>query len=365
MDRLFQFFRGKKIFITGHTGFKGTWLCIWLRMMGARICGFSLAPPTPLNFYTLSGIANDISSIEADIRDFEALHKAITKFQPDIVIHLAAQALVRRSYADPVETYSTNIMGTVNLLESIRRIKNIKAVINVTSDKCYEDKKLSRGYKETDQMGGFDPYSSSKGCSELITSAYSRSFFSAKSSNLDIGTYIASARAGNVIGGGDFAQDRLIPDMVKAFLNKKTVNIRHPEAIRPWQHVIEPLFGYLLLSWKLYEHGAEFSGPWNFGPDNAGLKNVGYLADKFAALWKDGAGWVQEDPACHPHESHVLELDPSKARALLAWQTRWDIDQILIHTAEWYKCYRDTPQKLMDLSELQIRTYERLINEVF
>lgn len=360
IDDLYKFYRSKKIFITGHTGFKGTWICIWLKLMGAKVCGFSLEPPTALNFYELSRINHEIDSIRGDIRDLASLQKAIAGFQPDIVIHMAAQALVRKSYENPVETYSTNIMGTVNLLESVRLEKNVKAVINVTSDKCYEDKNALRGYKETDLMGGFDPYSSSKGCSELITWAYARSFFSCHSPGIDLQTNVATARAGNVIGGGDFAKDRLIPDMVKAFLSRNVVDIRNPNAIRPWQHVIEPIFGYLLLAWKLCEHGAECSGPWNFGPDAQGLKNVGYLADKFTAMWGEDAKWIH-DQADHPHESPLLGLDASKAKALLGWQTLWDIDQTLTHTADWYKCFRDDTENLTTLTKAQINAYERQI----
>ena len=364
MERLYKFYHSKKVFVTGHTGFKGTWLSLWLRRMGAEICGFSLLPSTPLSFYNLSNIALGITSIPGDIRDFKSLQTAIAEFKPDIVFHLAAQALVKKSYADPIETYSTNIMGTANLLESVRQTKNIRAVVNVTSDKCYEDKHCLRGYKETDPMGGFDPYSSSKGCAELITAAYLRSFFSPKRSGSDLSPAVASARAGNVIGGGDFAQDRLIPDMVKAFLSETQVNIRNPNAVRPWQHVLEPLLGYLLLAWKLYEHGAKYSGPWNFGPDTKSHKNVGYLADRFSVMWGQGAGWTH-DQACHPHESPLLQLDASKAKALLGWQTRWDLEKTLKHTVDWYKCFKEEPKKLVALSNSQIKAYESRINEIF
>ncbi len=358
MNHLYKFYRSKKIFITGHTGFKGTWLTLWLKLMGARVCGFSLAPPTSLNFYDLSGLEKKITSITGDVREPAALKKAVFEFNPDIVIHMAAQALVRQSYADPFETYSTNIMGTVNILEAVRLEKTVRAIVNVTSDKCYENKNYLRGYKETDPMGGFDPYSSSKGCSELITSAYSRSFFSTKASDQDFVTAVASARAGNVIGGGDFAKDRLIPDMVKAFLKKDIVHIRNPHAVRPWQHVLEPLMGYLLLAKKLYKQGDQFSGPWNFGPDAKGLSNVGDLADKFAAIWGGKAAW-RHDKKSHPHESALLELDPSKAKELLGWQTIWDTDKALEYTAAWYKCFKQNPEKIAALSEEQIRAYEK------
>ena len=331
---------------------------MWLNMMEAEVRGFSLEPPTTVNFYELLKIAQKIDSIHGDVTDFTALQKSIFEFQPDIVIHMAAKALVRQSYTSPVETYSTNIMGTVNLLESVRQVKSVKAVINVTSDKCYENKNCLRRYKENDPMGGFDPYSSSKGCSELITSAYTRSFFQEDSSVSGTRAVIASARAGNVIGGGDFATDRLIPDMVKAFLNRYLVDIRQPDAIRPWQHVLEPLFGYLLLARKLYEHGKQFAGPWNFGPDEKGLKNVGYLADKFTEMWGNNVGW-RHDQLDHPHESIFLGLDASKARELLGWYTIWDIDQALTYTADWYKCFRDGAANLPTLTKVQINDYEK------
>lgn len=364
IEQLYHFYKTKKVLITGHSGFKGTWLTLWLKLMGADVCGFSMEPPGPINFHDLSKIDGMISSVHGDIRELQSVQKVVAGFKPDIIIHMAAQSLVKKSYKNPVETYSTNIMGTVNLLESVRLEKGVKVVINVTSDKCYENQNWLRGYRESDPMGGFDPYSSSKGCSELITSAYMRSFFDPDSACSGCNTAIASARAGNVIGGGDFAEDRLIPDMVRAFLKDESVYIRNPKAIRPWQHVLEPLYGYLLLALKLFENSAGFSGPWNFGPQSGGVKDVGSVADKFVTLWGAGASWTH-DHKSHPHEASLLELDSSKADTLLGWRTRLNVDDALMLTADWYKCLRDKPEELMALSENQIKGYEKILNEIY
>ncbi|MBA3013157.1 MAG: CDP-glucose 4,6-dehydratase [Desulfobacula sp.] len=353
-----NFFKNKKVLITGHTGFKGTWLTIWLNAMGAKICGFSLAPPHTDNFFALSGIETAIFSITGDIRDFDALNKACQNFKPEIILHLAAQALVKQSYRDPVETYSTNIMGTVNLLEAVRLNPGIKAVINVTSDKCYENRNWLKGYTESDPMGGHDPYSSSKACSELVTSAYMRSFF-----NLDAEAFnpaIASARSGNIIGGGDFAENRLIPDMVRAFAKNKKVHIRYPNATRPWQYVLEPLLGYMMLALNLVDNGSQFNGAWNFGPKPEDTREVGYIVDKFSSFMDCHDMW-NLDPEKHPHEAGLLMLDSSKAHTLLGWHTRLSVDTAIEWTANWYKFFQKDPRRILAFSQNQITSYETLL----
>jgi len=361
ISQLHKFYKNKKVLVTGHNGFKGTWLTIWLKLMGAEICGLSVEPPSRPNFYELSEIKQNILSFHCDIRDLNSLKKIVTGCKPDIIIHMAAQSLVKESYNNPIETYSTNIMGTVNLLETVRSENNIRAVINVTSDKCYENHEWIWGYRECDPMGGFDPYSSSKGCSEIITSAYIRSFFNQDSANANRGTAVASARAGNVIGGGDFAADRLIPDMVRAFLKKEKVYLRNPQSTRPWQYVLEPLAGYLLLAMKLYEEGFKFSGGWNFGPEHSAVRNVGYVADKFASMWGNAAGWITDGSLDKFHEANFLRMDCSKARSLLGWQAKLGVDQALEWTVDWYKIFRDEPNQLLEFSEKQIMAYENLL----
>ena len=360
IKQICKFYKNKKVFITGHTGFKGTWLTIWLKSMGAIICGFSLAPQDTNIFFNSSGIEKSILSLYGDIRDFEAINKSIREFHPDIIIHMAAQALVRQSYKEPVETYSTNIMGTVNLLEAVRLNRKVKAVVNVTSDKCYENQNWLWGYRESDPMGGYDPYSSSKGCSELITSAYVRSFFSSDLKDEGFNTAIASARSGNVIGGGDFAENRLIPDMVRAFSRKQRIHIRYPHATRPWQHVLEPLAGYMLLAFELFEKGSRSNGPWNFGPKSEDTMEVGYMVDKFTSFMGDHKGW-SADPAKHPHEANLLKLDCSKAKTLLGWETKLNVDQAIEWTADWYKIFQEEPQKVLEVSKKQIKSYETLL----
>ena len=283
-----KFWKGKSVFITGHTGFKGSWLSIWLNRMGAHVSGYSLAPPTVPSNFELTGIGKDIVSVINDIRDYSLVEKAIKTNQPEIVFHMAAQPLVRRSYVDPVETYSTNVMGTVHLLEAIRKTDCVKAVINVTSDKCYENKEWIWGYRENDPMGGYDPYSSSKGCAELVSSAYLNSFFNPVAYGTH-GVALASVRAGNVIGGGDFGEDRLVPDIVRAFSISEPVNIRLPNSVRPWQHVLEPLSGYLMLAEKLYNEGGKYSGAWNFGPAEGCVKTVGWIVERIANYWGESA----------------------------------------------------------------------------
>ncbi|SCY87132.1 CDP-glucose 4,6-dehydratase [Desulfoluna spongiiphila] len=353
------FYNKRRVFVTGHTGFKGAWLCLWLKMLGAEVCGYSFDIPTNPSCFSLANVADGIVSINGDIRNYELLEKSIQDFKPDIVIHMAAQSLVRRSFENPVDTFSTNVMGTVHLLDVVRTIESVRAVVNVTSDKCYENQEWLWGYRENDPMGGYDPYSSSKGCSELVSSAYLRSFFNP-------GHYeqhrvaLASARAGNVIGGGDFAEDRLIPDVFRAFSNGDSVHIRSPHAIRPWQHVLEPLAGYLLLAQRLYIEGPRFIGGWNFGPHDESVLEVGQVVKQFAGCWGDDVQWTMDD-GNHPHEAALLKLDCSKARTLLGWTPCLNVNQALEWSAIWYKTFRDHSDELQVLSLDQIRQYEGLM----
>lgn len=325
----------KKVLVTGHTGFKGSWLSLWLKSIGAEVCGYSLDIPTQPNHYELLKL--NIKSITADILDREKLEKTFSKFQPEIVFHLAAQALVRRSYLEPVDTFMTNIIGTVNVLETCKNCESVQAVINITSDKCYENKEWIWGYREDDPVGGHDPYSASKACSEIVTAAYRNSFYNNK-------ILIATARAGNVIGGGDWAEDRLIPDIVKAKSVDKHVEIRNPQATRPWQHVLEPLSGYLLLGQKLLEKNKDFAEAWNFGPADVGNLPVEYIINSLKKYWdfKVKFAKVQSDL----HEAYLLKLDCSKAHSKLNWQPVWDNEQMLSATALWYKSYYENQSVL-------------------
>ena len=332
-----DFWQGKRVFVTGHTGFKGSWLCLWLQQMGAIVQGYALAPPTNPSLFIESHLSEIIASEEGDICDVQQLYKSMQKFQPEIVFHMAAQSLVRLSYESPLETYSTNIMGTVSLLEAVRKVGNRKVVVNITSDKCYENQEWLWGYRESEPMGGFDPYSSSKGCAELITASYRRSFFSPEKYN-EHGCALASARAGNVVGGGDWALDRLVPDTLKAFSNQQTVNIRNPNAIRPWQHVLEPLSGYLMLAEKLYNNGPLFSESWNFGPKEESAQSVKWILDCLKSQW-GGAADGQLDDNVHPHEANFLKLDCSKAKTKLGWQPLWGIEDTLNRTVNWHKVW--------------------------
>lgn len=325
-----SFWKDKKVFLTGHTGFKGSWLSLWLQSCGSILMGYSLAPNTKLNLFELALVADGMNSEIGDVRDLERLKKTMKYFSPEIVIHMAAQPLVRTSYKDPVDTYSTNVMGTVNLLESVRNINSVKAVVNVTSDKCYENNERILGYREDEPMGGKDPYSNSKGCSELVTKAFRNSFF------CDLGNAkIASVRAGNVIGGGDWAEDRLIPDIFKSFQEKKPVLIRNPDAIRPWQHVLDPLSGYLLLLERLYIEGNKFADGWNFGPMNDDVKPVNEIVEYLIEKWGHKEGYIK-DFSVQPHEAQLLRLDISKAKDKLGWEPKWDLYKSLDSIVDWY-----------------------------
>jgi len=321
-----DFWRGRRVFVTGHTGFKGSWLATWLARLGAQVTGYALAPDQTPNLFEAARVAGDIDSRTGDVRNFESLREALAGSEAEIVFHLAAQSLVRKSYESPVETYATNVMGTVHLLEAVRALKSVRAVVVVTSDKCYENREWSRPYREDDALGGRDPYSNSKACQELVASAYRQSF---------PGPAIATARAGNVIGGGDWARDRLVPDLIRAFSEGEPAVIRNPASIRPWQHVLEPLHGYLLLAEKLVE-GDGFAEAWNFGPSGADVRPVRWIADALMARWGEGARWTQ-DAGTHPHEAVTLTLDSTRARRALGWTPRLSLDESLDWIVEWHR----------------------------
>ncbi|MCH7478681.1 MAG: CDP-glucose 4,6-dehydratase [SAR324 cluster bacterium] len=332
------FWAGKKVLVTGQTGFKGAWLCLMLNRLGAELSGYALEPPTEPSLYDLAHLAGRMNSAIGDLRDYPRLLGHVEETRPEVVIHMAAQSLVRRSYHDPVGTYATNVMGTVHLLEALRQVGSARVALIVTSDKCYENREWVWGYRESDPMGGYDPYSSSKGCAEIVTAAYRRSFFGNPAAGA-AGTAVASARAGNVIGGGDWAEDRLVPDCMRAFLAERPVLIRNPHSLRPWQHVLEPLSGYLLLAEKLWEAGAEFAQAWNFGPDERDVRPVSWIADTLVHDWGGGARWELEEGE-PPHEARMLRLDTSLARERLGWQPRTDLRLGLEMTVEWYRGYQ-------------------------
>ena len=351
-----NFWEKKKVFITGHTGFKGSWLSLWLHSLGAIVTGYALTPPTIPSLFELCKIDNLITSIIGDVRNGELLNRAMLEASPEIVIHMAAQSIVRDSYKDPVETYSTNVMGTVNLFEAVRRCKGVKAVINVTTDKCYENREWYWGYRENEPMGGYDPYSNSKACSELVTSSYRNSFFNSKDYDAH-GVGIASARSGNVIGGGDWAPDRLVPDCVRSILKGEKIIIRNPQAIRPWQHVLEPLWGYLILAQRLYEKGPKYADAWNFGPDDQDARTVEWVVSRMCVKWVENAAYVV-DAGNHPHEAHYLKLDCSKAKSELQWYPKWNLEQAIDKVIEWVQAYREG-KDVNRICQRQIEEYEK------
>lgn len=336
-DNIFgEIYKDRTIFITGHTGFKGSWLAHWLQRMGANVIGYSLEPPTIPNHYSL--LNDNYTSVIGDMRNIDHLKNTIIKFEPEIIFHLAAQALVNHSYANPIHTYETNVLGTLNVYEACRNAKSVKAVVTITSDKCYDNKEWIWGYREIDSMGGYDPYSSSKGCAELLTASYRNSFFNNKDFGKKHNVLLASARAGNVIGGGDWADDRLIPDMARAISNNSKLLIRNPNATRPWQHVLEPLSGYLTLGWRLLEGKSEYAAAWNFGPEegcNVQVKELIEIAGKFWPGIKHEISSKKEKL----HEAHLLMLDCSKANKILKWKTVWEFNKTIKHTIDWYKAY--------------------------
>jgi CDP-glucose 4,6-dehydratase len=350
------FWSGKKVFLTGHTGFKGGWLAIWLSSMGAKVTGYSLAPNTMPNFFEVAKVEAILQQSHiADIRNLGALQKAILDAKPEIVIHMAAQPLVRYSYENPVETYATNVMGTVHVLESIRQLDSVRATVIVTTDKCYENRERAAGYHEDEAMGGFDPYSSSKGCAELITAAYRQSFFSSTS----VINKVASARAGNVIGGGDWSEDRLIPDAIKAFENNLPLLIRNPLATRPWQHVLEPLSGYLVLAQALYQDKGEYSfdSAWNFGPPDIDARSVQEVMNLFIQDWGAHVNW-QQDERAQPHEAHSLRLDCTKAYRYLNWAPKWSLEYAIQTIVQWHRAYQEQ-QSMYEFSLQQIAQYQQ------
>jgi CDP-glucose 4,6-dehydratase len=334
-------YRNKRVLITGHTGFKGSWLAMWLSHMGAKVSGYALPPQTKPSHFQLLNLGQD--SIMGDVRDAEQMKLIFKQHQPEIIFHLAAQAIVRHSYKDPVETFSSNIMGTVNVLESARESASVRAIINVTSDKCYENREQARGYREEDPMGGYDPYSASKGCAEIITSSYRQSFFNLEEYGRAHNILLASARAGNVIGGGDWSVDRLVPDIVRAVRRDEKVMIRNPHAIRPWQHVLEPLSGYLLLGQRLLEGRKEFSEGWNFGPSEEENITVGWIVDQMKRVWPKIDCDIDQKPD-QPHEANMLRLDCSKARTRLRWTPVWNAKTAAEQTGLWYRKFFETDE---------------------
>lgn len=352
-----DFWKNKTVLITGHTGFKGSWLAFWLHQMGANVIGYALAPITSPNLFDSLRLDQMVTSIQGDIRDFEALRVPFETYNPDIVIHMAAQPLVRYSYEHPVETFEVNVMGTVNVLEAARKYSP-QVVLIVTTDKCYQNQEWVWGYRENEPLGGKDPYSSSKGCAELVTEAYRSSYF-APGNYESHKVAIASARAGNVIGGGDWAKDRIIPDLIRGFEKKEAVLIRNPDSIRPWQHVLEPLSGYLLLSQKLWLEGSVYSGAWNFGPHDLDAKPVSWIADRLTSFWGEDAKWIY-DQSNHPHEANYLKLDWSKAYAHLGWSPTWNLEETLKYTTHWYKtCKLEDHLLIRHLISTDIREFTK------
>ena len=327
------FWSGRRVLVTGHTGFKGSWLCLWLAELGAHVCGYAHAPPSGPSLYALARVGDDVEHVTGDVRDAEAVAAAFARLTPEIVIHMAAQALVRRSFADPVSTYATNVMGTVNVLDAARD-SDARVVVVVSSDKCYENREWVWGYRESEPMGGHDPYSSSKGCAELVTSAYRASFFHGPDDAV-----VASARAGNVFGGGDWSEDRLLPDVFRAALAGAPIRVRNPEAVRPWQHVLNPLSGYLRLAERAWSD-REVAGGWNFGPADDDARPVRWIVERLDALWDKPLRW-ELDPGPHPREAQWLKLDSSLARARLGWAPTWGLVDGLERTVAWHRAQRD------------------------
>lgn len=357
-----EFWPEKRVFLTGHTGFKGGWLSLWLQHLGAQVTGYALAPATRPNLFEVAKVGHGMDSVIGDIRTFDCLLDAMRAARPEIVIHMAAQPLVRYSYREPIETYATNVMGTVNVLEAVRQTPGIKAVVTVTSDKCYENKEWVWGYRESDPMGGYDPYSNSKGCAELVSSAFRNSYFN-PGRYAEHGVALASARAGNVIGGGDWAEDRLIPDVMRAIATGTEVVIRSPQAIRPWQHVLEPLGGYLKLAEALYCHGPAYAEAWNFGPLDHDAKPVAWVVETLAEIWGDGASFRIDQTVADVHEAHYLKLDCSKAHMQLNWQPRWTLHAALEQICCWHKGVNEgKDMRAVTLSQIDAYQSELPIN---
>ncbi|MES2355312.1 MAG: CDP-glucose 4,6-dehydratase [Pseudomonadota bacterium] len=360
-----EFWRGRKVFVTGHTGFKGGWLCLWLQQLGAKVAGFSLPPTSNPNLFNIARIAQGMESRFGDIRNRVDLTAAIVDAQPEIVIHMAAQSLVRYSYVNPVETYEVNVIGTMNLLEAVRQIDSIRAIVNITSDKCYENREWPWGYRESEAMGGYDPYSSSKGCAELITAAYRNSYFNPSSYETHR-VALASARAGNVIGGGDWASDRLVPDVIRAIEEGCEVVIRNPRAIRPWQHVLEPLSGYLSLAQRLVEFGPDYAEAWNFGPQEKDAVPVSWLVEALAKKWASGTRVRFDEKRVALHEAHNLKLDCSKAMLRLGWSPRWPLSKALDHVVAWHKSlHAGRDMQAVTIGQINSYSSEYVVNESY
>ena len=357
-DLFLDCYEGLRVLVTGDTGFKGSWLALWLHELGAHVTGMALPPRTEPSHFQLAKLGDTIHHVDADIRDIEAVARIFRQEQPRIVFHLAAQALVRDSYDDPKATFDTNIGGTVNILEAVRQCPSVRAVVVVTSDKCYENQEWVWGYREKDPLGGHDPYSASKGAAEIVTAAYRRSFFGPKGLGPHLG--LATARAGNVIGGGDWAKDRIIPDCVRALAAGKPIVIRNPQATRPWQHVLDPLAGYLLLAARLLENPDTFSGAWNFGPRTSDQITVHKLAERFIKAWGNGTILAPHPEKNQPHEAHLLNLNTDKAAFALKWHPVLDSTSAIDWTVDWYKSWHESTDKLMDLSVRQIREFQEM-----
>jgi CDP-glucose 4,6-dehydratase len=352
-----DFWRGKRVLVTGHTGFKGSWLALWLHRLGAEVVGYALPPASDRGLYTTARVGDTLTSIEGDVRDAEHVRATFARHRPEVVFHLAAQALVRRSFAEPLETYATNVMGTAHVLDAARREPGARVIVSVTSDKCYENRETDVPYVEDDPMGGYDPYSSSKGCAELVTAAYRRSYFPPERAG-EHAVAVSSARAGNVIGGGDWAADRLVVDVMASFLGGEAVRIRNPAAVRPWQFVLEPLAGYLRLAERSWEAPAEYAEAWNFGPELGDCRPVAAVVDGLAKAWGDDVGWTRDERPLE-HEAQLLLLDAAKARARLGWRPRLDLDGAIAWTVEWYRAHRDGADA-GEVARDQIDRYERL-----
>lgn len=352
--QLHRVFRGKRIFLTGHTGFKGSWLSLLLARLGAEVRGYSLEPPSSPSLFALAGVEDDAPWVRGDVRDADGLRRAVTDHDPHLVIHMAAQSLVRPSYVDPLETFSTNVMGTANLLAACREAPRLRAIISVTSDKCYANQGWVHGYRETDPLGGHDPYSASKACAEIVTASFGASFFNAR------GPLVATVRSGNVIGGGDFATDRLIPDLMRAFADGAPAVIRHPGSTRPWLHVLDSLRGYLALAAVLCRGKKDFAGAWNFAPTDDPGWSVAAMADRLVEIWAQDASWARQEGVRHPHEACALRLDTSKARLRLGWQPLLSLPEALEWTVRWYKAWERHPEALRAETLAQIDAFRRL-----
>jgi CDP-glucose 4,6-dehydratase len=362
-----EFWRGRRVFLTGHTGFKGGWMALWLSWLGATVRGYALAPPTTPNLFDSAGVGNLIDDVRGDIRDAASLDRAMQEFAPEVVFHMAAQPLVRFSYQDPIGTYETNVIGTARVLDAVRRTPSVRAVLSVTTDKCYENREWIWPYRETDPLGGYDPYSASKACAEIVAASFRQSFFPIQQLHQPGGhqVAIATARAGNVIGGGDWSDDRLIPDLVRGFLSGSTVRIRRPHAVRPWQHVLEPIHGYLTLAERLLSAGPEaarYATAYNFGPTDDDARSVAWIANRMSRFWGNGASWTLDEDPNSPHEATYLKLDTSRARHDLLWTPQLRLETALEWLVAWYRQWRSSPDSIQSFSLSQIARYDTLAN---